>query len=188
MSTDLLERPSALYSDPQPHRWTGEEVYRLLELGFFEGQRIELIEGEIVEMAAQSNLHAISIEKSRETLAAVFGVLFWIRVQMSLDLSPLSIIDPDIAVVDGAVRSHLGKPNPTTARLIVEVSETTLRYDRKTKGSLYAKAQIADYWIVNLEKRLLEVYRDPQPDEKAKGRHRNGEDYTRQPQRSHPSA
>src|SRR5207247_1787139 len=71
--------------------------------------------------------------------------------------------DPDIAVVPG---SHLSPAptNPTTALLVVEVSETTLAYDRNVKSSLYAAAGISDYWIVNLVGRQVEVYRDPVPD------------------------
>ena len=70
---------------------------------------------------------------------------------------------PDIAVVPG---SHLNPTpaNPTSALLVVEVSETTLSYDRNTKGSLYAAAGITDYWIVNVVGRQVEVYRDPVPD------------------------
>jgi Uma2 family endonuclease len=83
---------------------------------------------------------------------------------MSLDLSPLSVPDPDLAVIAGAIGTHRTANNPTTALLIVEVSETTLSYDRKTKASLYAASGISDYWILNLVDRQLEVYRDLVPD------------------------
>jgi Uma2 family endonuclease len=145
--------------------WSAQELYRLLDLGFFNEQSVELIEGEIIEMAAQSNLHAQSITLTADALSGAFGKRFWVRVQMSLDLSPYSVLDPDIAVIAGSVRDNAGRNNPTTALLVVEVSETTLAYDRNRKGSLYARAGIADYWIVNLDKRLLEVYREPAPDE-----------------------
>jgi Uma2 family endonuclease len=80
---------------------------------------------------------------------------------MSLDLSPFSVPDPDIAVIKGSVLSHLARENPKSALLIAEISETTLLYDRTRKGSLYARVGIEDYWIVNVEKRFLDVYRDP---------------------------
>ena len=64
----------------------------------------------------------------------------------------------------GSTRSYAGRGNPTTALLIVEVSETTLAFDRRHKASLYAAAGIADYWIVNLVQRQLEVYRSPVSD------------------------
>jgi hypothetical protein len=93
-----------------------------------------------------------------------FGPTYWVRVQASLDLRPRSTPDPDLAVVLGNARAHLGKPNPTSAALIVEVSHTTLAYDRGRKGSLYASSGIADYWILNVVDQQLEVYRSPVTD------------------------
>src|SRR6266852_143252 len=115
---------------PKRHLWTRKEYYRLSELGFFQDQRVQLIEGVIVQMPAQKNFHALSIKLSDEALSAAFGPGFWVRVQMSLDLTPLSVPDPDIAVVQGNPRDFKTNDNPTTALLIVEVSETTLRFDR----------------------------------------------------------
>jgi Uma2 family endonuclease len=83
-------------------------------------------------------------------------------VRGSLDLSPLSVLDPDIAVVAGSVRSHKGNANPTSALLVVEASdESTLHYDGRRKARIYAVAGVADYWIINLVDRQLEVYRNP---------------------------
>jgi Uma2 family endonuclease len=149
----------------RPRRWSKEELYRLLSLGFFEGQRVELIEGEILQTPSPSNWQAQSITLTAAALNTAFGKEFWVRIQASLDLSPYSVLDPDIAVIAGGVREHVGRANPTSALLVVEVSETTLTYDRNRKGSLYARSGIADYWIVNLDKRFLEVYRNPLPDE-----------------------
>jgi Uma2 family endonuclease len=125
---------------------------------------VELIEGVVVQMPAQKNLHALSIKLTDHALETAFGPGYWVRVQASLDLSPLSVLDPDLAVVKGSPRDHNTPDNPTTAQLVVEVSETTLRYDRIGKSSLYARAGIADYWIVNLVEQLLEVHRNPVPD------------------------
>jgi Uma2 family endonuclease len=150
--------------EPQQRKWTREEFYRLLDLGFFVDQRVELIEGEIIQMAAQKNFHAISMALTNDELRAAFGPGFWVRVQMSLDLTPYSVPDPDLAVVPGTPRSNMTQANPTSALLITEVSETTLAYDRRTKGSFYAVAGIADYWIVNLVDRQLEIYPNPVPD------------------------
>lgn len=150
---------------PQPHRWSAAELYRLLEFGFLAGERIELIEGEILQFAPQSNFHAISIKLTEEALNNAFRSGYWVRVQNSLDLSPHSVPDPDIAVVKGGVREHKDRSNPTSALLIVEISETTLPYDRNRKASLYARSGIAEYWIVNIEKRWLEVHRNPEADE-----------------------
>ena len=80
--------------------------------------------------------------------------------------------EPDVSVVQGTERDYIGTGHPTTAMLIVEVSDTTLRYDRGTKASLYAKHGIADYWIVNLEDGRVEVHRQPVADAKARFRMR----------------
>src|SRR5439155_16531869 len=130
---------------PKPRLWTAEEFYRLVELNFFLEQRVELIGGEILVRASQLNPHALAIKLTEDALNAAFGPNFWVRVQMSLDLSPLSVPDPDIAVVPGAPRQYAGqRSNPTSALLIAEVSETTLAYDLNRKASLYAASRIAD--------------------------------------------
>ena len=89
---------------------------------------------------------------------------------MSLDLSPHSVPDPDLAVVPGEPRDYIARGIPTTALLVVEVSDTMLSFDRNHKASLYAAAGIADYWIVNLVDRQLEVHRGPGPDPARPGR------------------
>jgi Uma2 family endonuclease len=150
----------------RPHLWNREEFYRLLDLGFFQEKRVELIEGEILEKASQKNFHAIGIGLTEEALRLAFGPPYWVRVQMSLDLTPYSVPDPDLAVILGTIREANSEENPTSALLLVEVSETTYFFDRDRKGSLYALAGIEDYWILNLKKKRLEVYRQPGLDEK----------------------
>lgn len=152
---------------PQPYRWTAAEVYRLGELGFFEDRRIELLEGEVFDVSPPSNLHSIFIQRSNRALTSVFGPEYWVRIQMSLDLSLYSVVVPDLAVIECNVDEAAERENPTTALLVIEVSDTTLRYDRKKKGSLYARVGIQEYWILNVEERRLEVFRSPVSDEKA---------------------
>jgi Uma2 family endonuclease len=152
------------HAGPKRRLWTLKEYYRLYDLGFFHGQRVELIEGVIVQMPAQKNFHALSIKLTGDALELAFGPGYWVRIQASLDLSPLSVPDPDLAVVKGKPRDHKTPDSPTTALLLVEVSETTLRFDRTIKSSLYARSGIADYWIVNLVDQQLEVHRNPVPD------------------------
>jgi Uma2 family endonuclease len=152
---------------PQPTRrlFTADEYYDMARRGYFDEQRVELIGGVILLMSEQSNYHALGITFMAQELMRVFGPNHWVRIQMSLDLSPMSVPDPDIAVIAGAPISFLGKRhNPTSALLIVEVSETTLTSDRNRKASLYAASGIADYWILNIDDKQIEVHRDPQPD------------------------
>jgi len=129
-------------------------------LGLFDERRVELIGGEIIEMAAQDNWHAKGIQAVMDTLPTVFGPGSWVRFQMSLDLSPLGVPDPDVAVVAGGWRSHPDHGMPTDALLVVEVSDSSLRDDQTYKMSLYAAAGIKEYWILNLVDKQLEVYRD----------------------------
>lgn len=84
------------------------------------------------------------------------------RVQGPLDLSPSSQPEPDVAVVQGQARNY-ARAHPITALPVVEVSESTLSFDRGEKASLYASAGIPEYWVVNLVDRRVEVYRDPVP-------------------------
>lgn len=150
---------------PRRKLWTKDEFYQLLELGVVtEGPRTQLIEGEIIEMPPQKNFHALGISLTHDALRAWFGAGYWVRVQMSLDLTPLSVLDPDLAVVPGNPRDFKSNDNPTTALLIVEVSETTLRFDTGAKASLYAKAGILDYWVLNLRQNRLEIRRQPVAD------------------------
>jgi Uma2 family endonuclease len=150
--------------EPHPYRWTRDEYYKLCESEWFLDKRVQLIGGEIVEMSAQKHWHAWSLKATEVALSAAFGANYWVRGQMTLDLSPYSAPDPDVAVIAGSHATHRLGSTPTTALLVVEVSETTLGYDRHHKSSLYAASGIADYWIVNLVQRQLEVYRNPVPD------------------------
>jgi Uma2 family endonuclease len=148
---------------PRPHRWTREEYFQMIDLGWFPDKRVELINGEVVEMPSQYDVHLAAITLSADALRAAFGSSYWVRAQGSLDLSPHGIPDPDLAVTLGNPRGSM-RTIATSALLVVEVSDSSLPYDRTYKANLYAAGGIADYWIVNLVQRQLEVYRDPVPD------------------------
>lgn len=146
---------------PAPRHWTREEYYRLGELGLFFGQRVELIEGEIMVLSPQNWPHTSTVARVGRALERVLGAGFWIRMQFPLNLGT-SDPEPDLSVVPGRLEDY--QDHPTSSVLIVEVSDSTLAYDRTRKASLYARAGIADYWIVNLVVNQVEVYRDPRPD------------------------
>ena len=136
----------------------------MADLGLFRDQRVELIEGTIVQMPPQKNFHVIGIGLVEQAMQAAFGPRHWVRTQAPLHLGRRSAPESDIAVVPGGPRDYAAAGHPTTALLIVEVSDTTLAYDRGRKASLYARAKIADYWILDLVHRRLEVRRNPVPD------------------------
>lgn len=147
----------------RPRRFTKAEYYRLGELGFFTGQRVELIEGRLMVASPQNAIHSSTVCRVSYALQPAFGPDRLVRCQLPIDLGQTTEPEPDVAVVVGPF-SLYDHAHPTTALLIVEVSETTLAYDRGRKASLYARAGVADYWIVNLPQRQVEVYRDPVAD------------------------
>ncbi|WHZ25368.1 MAG: Uma2 family endonuclease [Nitrospira sp.] len=145
----------------QTKRWTRREYDRMAEAGFFtQGDRVQLIEGDIVTMTPQNSPHASAIGKTERVLERLFGMNVWVRVQMPLIVDPDSEPEPDLAVVPGTPDDYRDE-HPRSALLVVEVSDTTLALDRDRKRAIYARAGISEYWIVNLAERCLEVYRDP---------------------------
>ena len=148
---------------PGPPRFTRDQYMRLCELDFIANSRIQLIGGELVEMPGQKNSGGKAMARLDRLLQAAFGPGYWVRNQLTLDLSPHGVPDPDLAVVVGDPETD-SDDNPTSALLVVEVSDTSLGYDRNAKASMYAAAGITDYWIVNVPGGQVEVRRDPQPD------------------------
>jgi Uma2 family endonuclease len=148
---------------PSLHLWTREDYYKMAEAGVFHaGERVELIGGRIVEMSPQNSPHFTGIRLVEEALWKIFSSGYDIRVQGPLDISSLSQPEPDIAVVRGTIRDY-AKAHPTTAVLVIKVSDSTLAFDRGEKANLYASAGIPDYWVLNLVDRCVEVHRDPIP-------------------------
>ncbi|MFO0697911.1 MAG: Uma2 family endonuclease [Nitrospira sp.] len=145
----------------QPKRWTRREYDRMAEVGIFgPDDRVQLIEGDIVTMTPQNSTHASAIGKTQRVLERLFGTTVWVRVQMPLVVDPDSEPEPDLVVVPGTPDDYRDA-HPSSALLVVEVSDTTLSLDRHRKQAIYARAGIQEYWIVNLAERCLEMYRDP---------------------------
>lgn len=152
--------------EPKQFKWTKSQYHQLAELGLFEGKRTEFLEGEIIEMPTMNSPHATGLTLTDDALRKVFPEGFVIRNQMPLDFDGDFETVPDLAIVKGKTRDFFDS-HPQTADLVVEVSDTTLSYDRNRKASLYAKFSIRDYWVLNLKNRKLEVYRTPIEDENA---------------------
>lgn len=148
---------------PRPRIWTKKEYYKLIDIGFFNGKRAELIEGEIIEMSPMKTPHAVAIGLIESILREVFGNKHTVRGQLPIDFGEINEPEPDVAVVKGNPRDYL-ESHPQTAELVVEISASTLSYDRNIKGKLYARNNIQDYWIVDLRKRCVEIYRSPKFD------------------------
>ncbi|MGI4787824.1 MAG: Uma2 family endonuclease [Janthinobacterium lividum] len=148
----------------RPRRLTTAEYYHLSELGFFEDERVELLDGEIWTLPPQKTPHYAAIRRTVDALENAFGEECDYRQQAPMTLEDGTEPEPDVLVVPGKWEDYEGHyPKPPQVLLLVEVSDTTLRKDRTKKVTDYARAGIADYWIVNLVNRQLEVYRDPAP-------------------------
>lgn len=147
----------AVIPEPRVHKWTREEYYKMGDAGLFNGKRVELIEGEVFEMFTLYSPHATSVTLADDVMREVFGKGWVVRIQLPITISDISEPEPDVAVVVGKARDYKDA-HPSTAALIIEVADTSLAYDRGRKASLYAKAGITDYWIVNLQDRQVEVH------------------------------
>jgi len=158
-------------AEPRARRWTRNEYYQMAALGWFRGKRVVLLDGEIIEIPAQGNAHVVTLAKVTEALQPVFPKgQFWFRSQAPLDLPDgTSDPEPDLAVVPG--KPDDSQQHPSTALLVVEVSDTSLRLDQR-KAHAYAAAGVPEYWIINLPEHVVEVYRDPTPDPAAESGHR----------------
>ncbi len=149
---------------PQQRLWTRDEYYQMADLGFFQGQKAELLEGIVMVMSPQKFPHYVTIDIVSDALKALFGSAAWVRSQAPMSFGSVSEPEPDVSVVPGRRQDYTD--HPSSALLIVEVSETTLSYDRTRKASLYARMGVPDYWIVNLVNLQVEVYRTPVADAK----------------------
>ena len=148
-------------SSVRTKRWTRVEYERLIDLGAFRpGERLELVGGALLVREPQGGPHATAVGLVEDALRQVFGTGWTVRTHGPIALDEDSEPEPDLAVVPGSRRDH-SRSHPSHPVLIVEVAESSLAFDRGEKGSLYARAGIADYWILNLPDQVLEVYRDP---------------------------
>jgi len=148
-------------------QWTRAEYDRLIEIGVFRpGDPVELLGGQLVVAEPQSEAHYTAVGLVEDALRLAFGPGWLIRSQGPLALDEESEPEPDIAVAPGSRRDY-SREHPARPVLVVEVAVSSLALDRNHKGSLYARAGLEDYWIVNLPGRVLEVYRQPVADASA---------------------
>lgn len=139
---------------------TGAQYDVMGEEGHLDHRHLELINGMIYEASPLSDAHAHGIILANHALLSIFGWDAWTaQVQCPMRLGRHSRPEPDVALIPANARQI--KTHPASAALVVEVSQSTLAYDRGVKAPLYAAAGIPDYWIVNLIDRCVEVHRRP---------------------------
>ncbi len=148
---------------PKRMRFTVGSYYKMAELGLLdENQQVELIRGDIIDMSPIKSYHAGTVNFLNRILTVTLDHQATVCVQNPIRLDNYSEPEPDLIVAK--FRSDLYRrkhPTPTDALLIIEVADSSLQFDREVKGELYAKADIPEYWIVNLIDRQLEIYTKP---------------------------
>jgi Uma2 family endonuclease len=143
-------------------RFTVKEYFRMSEAGVFDGRRVELLDGRIYKVLAQSNPHRSAVAKINIILTRHFGDVsrYWLSCQSTCILEKYDAPDPDLYVLNAPVGTPDEKlPVPF---LLIEVSYTTYKRDSGIKLRRYAAAGVKDYWIVNIRQQRVEVYRDPE--------------------------
>lgn len=134
------------------------EYERLAELGFFEDEKVELLDGVIVKMSPIGEDHNVYEALLNELMVKALPTHLIVRPQCSFPLSDISEPQPDLAIVE---RKRLGELLPSPALLIVELADSSLKKDLGLKAKLYAAAGVADYWVVDLRAMAIDVHRSP---------------------------
>lgn len=160
---------NAIHNDPSAarrYRWTVEDFHKLTPGILDEDARVELIEGDLLEMAPIGSLHAGKLERLRRLIEQAAGNSALIFTQNPVVLGIRSEPQPDIAVLrpraDFYETSH---PGSQDILLLVELADSSVRYDREVKIPLYAHHGIPEAWLVDLSEKRLEAYREPEKQE-----------------------
>ena len=144
-------------------RWTRVEYERLIELGMFQpGERLELLDGLLVVREPPGSRHAAAIRRVLAALRRALGDAWQIDSQLPVALDADSEPEPDIAVVPPESSSYRDA-HPSQPVLIVEVADSSYQIDHDHKASLYARARVPEYWIVDLVHDAIDVHREPEP-------------------------
>lgn len=149
---------------PQPRRlrFSVDEYYKMIELGMLKDyEKAEIIEGELIQKMPIGDKHAAIVNTLNRFFIKNVSDDILVSVQNPVRLSDYDEPEPDITLADLTKYDGKRHPRPSEVILIVEVSDSTLKYDRDTKLSLYAEAEIPEVWIVNLKNDIIEVHQKP---------------------------
>jgi Uma2 family endonuclease len=167
MPASLTERlsPPAV-QDPPRKRWSRPECDRLEALGIFEQQRVELIEGELIDKMGKNRPHVDTLTLLFGWLIQVFGLRF-VNTEAPIDVAPednpANQPQPDLSVLKRDYSTfRSATPQPQDLDLVIEIADTSLAFDLTVKAALYARAAIVEYWVLDVPGHRLIVHRDPQ--------------------------
>ncbi len=156
----------------KPHLFTVADLYRMAEAGLFdEDSRVELIRGQIIDMPAIGAPHFRMVNRLNRLLVPLVGARGIVSVQNPVRVNDGSEPQPDVTILHPRMdEKDAGTPGPADVLLLIEVADSSLGFDRGIKLPLYAEAGIGEFWIVNLQERVIEVHRDPGGDRYARVR------------------
>jgi Uma2 family endonuclease len=166
MPTIVTDRPYRPVSvDPPRKLWTRAECVALEASGLWDQQRLELVHGELISKMGKKRPHVNALVAVQAWLVRTFGAQF-VNPEAPIDVAPednpTNEPEPDLVVLVKPSREFMdANPRPGDLRLVVEISDSTLGFDLTTKAELYARAEIVEYWVVDVAARRLIVHRDP---------------------------
>lgn len=168
MAVLLTDVPADWAAQALPHKtWTRRELAVVESIGLLEGERFELLDGELIHKMGKKRPHVVATMETARALREVFGEDF-VNTEAPINVAEpdnaANEPEPDVVVLRQPSRSLPGNPGPGELALVVEVADSTLRLDLTAKARLYARAGIREYWVVDLAHRVLHVMRDPAPD------------------------
>lgn len=159
--------PIAAFAElpPPRKRFTRREFDHLMDSGTFDGQRFELIDGDLIDKMGQNPPHAAALTKLLAYLSRVFGPLS-VRSQSPIEISATerewSYPEPDLAVTSRDADAYdIRHPQGSETLLVAEISDTTLRFDQSVKAGVYARAGVPEYWVVDVAGKNLYLHRRP---------------------------
>jgi Uma2 family endonuclease len=166
MDTLITNAPEPIATLDRLKSWTIQDYHRMSEMGLLDPtERTELIAGQITLMVAKGNPHILTVRlltRTMETSLSDRPIL--VSIQEPIQLNDISEPEPDLAIVRGDMFDYAQHhPQPAEIHLIIEVADSTLKYDCQVKDKHYAKANIPDYWVVDLKNRQVHVFRNPTP-------------------------
>ncbi len=147
----------------QRRQFTLAQYHQMIATGVVpEGDRVELIDGEILEMAAIGRKHAAQVNRLTRLFARCLGDEIVVSIQNPVELGPRSEPEPDVTLLRWRADYYeANHPQAADIYLVIEVADTTVEFDRDIKAPLYARSGIAEYWLINLPSDAIEVYRQP---------------------------
>jgi Uma2 family endonuclease len=159
----MVESTSRLQEEPAPYRFTVKEWHRLGEVGVLDEEaRLELLDGEIIALSPIGNRHAIATGILNEFFVENSRRRYFVSPGNPVEADQFSEPVPDLMLVPRSQKTAKRHPLTQEAFLVIEISDSSLAHDRGRKLRKYAKSGVSEYWIVNLRKDVIEVYRSPQ--------------------------